>query len=161
MGLITFDTTPKMKMGISHVLENFRRSVSGMEPSGDTALFDALALAKDQLVEKGKQYPGAKKRCIVISDGLDTKSTTNTAADITWRLREAGVVVDSVSLGGEHSTELRAISYVTVSTNLWGCVYQLLTVSGRLPVSPDHAHECTRHLRAGAIPVLDRAAASA
>jgi Mg-chelatase subunit ChlD len=49
-----------MTMGISHVLENFRRSVSDMQATGDTALFDALSLAKDQLVEKGREYPEAR-----------------------------------------------------------------------------------------------------
>ena len=56
VGLITFATTPKVAMGISHVLENFRRTTGDMDAEGDTALWEALALANDQLVEYGKKY---------------------------------------------------------------------------------------------------------
>ena len=99
VGLITFDLTPRVEMGISHVLENFRRATSNMVAEGDTALWDALALAKDQLVEYGKKYPEAKKRIMLISDGVDTKSTSNTSQDITWRLHNAEIATDTVSLG--------------------------------------------------------------
>ena len=99
VGLVTFASTPNIAMSISHVLENFRRATTDMEAEGDTALWDAIAIAKDQLVEYGKKYPDAKKRIIVISDGADTKSTSNTCCDITWRLRNAEIAVDTVSLG--------------------------------------------------------------
>ena len=111
-GLITFATTPKVAMGISHVIENFRRSTSNMVAEGDTALWDALALAKDQLVEYGKRYPEAKKRIICISDGEDTKSTANTAQDICWRLRQAEIATDTISLGDEDNLDLRTLSHL-------------------------------------------------
>ncbi|KAK3715699.1 hypothetical protein LTR37_006924 [Vermiconidia calcicola] len=96
VGLITFATIPRVAMGISHVLENFRRTTANMEADGDTALWDSLALAQDQLIEYGKKYPDAQKRIVVISDGADTKSITNTAQDIIWRLKEAGVAPDTL-----------------------------------------------------------------
>lgn len=99
-------------MGISHVIENFRRSTSDMTAQGDTALWDALALAKDQLVEYGKKYPEAKKRIICISDGEDTKSTANTPQDICWRLRQAEIAVDTISLGDENNLDLRTVSHL-------------------------------------------------
>lgn len=111
VGLITFASTPQVAMGISHVLENFRKSTHNMVASGDTTLWDALALAKDQLVEHGKKYPEAKKRTIVISDGVDTKSTTNTSSDICWRLRNEEIAVDTVCLGDEKNEDLRTLSY--------------------------------------------------
>ena len=111
-GLITFATVSKVEMGISHVLENFRRSTQNMVAEGDTSLWDALALAKDQLVEYGRQYPEAKKRIICISDGEDTKSTTNSADEICWRLRHAGIAVDTISLGDEDNASLRTISHL-------------------------------------------------
>ena len=86
--------------------------MADMDAEGDTALWDALALAKDQLVEYGKKYPEAKKRIICISDGCDTKSTSNTPQEMCWRLRQAGIAVDSVSLGKENNTDLRAISHL-------------------------------------------------
>ena len=45
-----------------------------MRSEGDTALWDALALANDQLSDYARQFPNAKKRIICISDGEDTKS---------------------------------------------------------------------------------------
>ncbi|KAK8073446.1 hypothetical protein PG994_004345 [Apiospora phragmitis] len=83
-----------------------------IKDDGDTALWDALALGMDQLVEYGKRYPQAKKRIICISDSLDNKSITNTAADVCWRLRQADIVVDSVSLGQERNSDLRPLSYL-------------------------------------------------
>jgi hypothetical protein len=46
-----------------------------MEAEGDTALWDALALANDQLSEYGKKFPEAKKRIVCLSDGVDNKSS--------------------------------------------------------------------------------------
>ena len=80
-----------------------------MKASGDTALWDALALAEDQLIEYGKKYPDAQKRIICISDGADTKSTANSSSEVCWRLRHAGIAVDSVSLGDEDNVELLTI----------------------------------------------------
>ncbi len=45
-----------------------------MRPQGDTALWDALALANDQVMEYSQKFPMAKKRIICLSDGKDTKS---------------------------------------------------------------------------------------
>ncbi|KAK8102467.1 hypothetical protein PG984_015613 [Apiospora sp. TS-2023a] len=117
VGLVTFSTKPALSMGISHVVENFRRSISAMTPEGDTALWDALALGMDQLNEYGKKYPQAKKRIICISDGVDNKSMSNTSADVCWRLRQANIVVDSVSLGREGNGDLRTLSYLLVRRN--------------------------------------------
>ena len=112
VGLITFASTPKVNMGISHVLENFRRSTTDMMAEGDTSLWDALALAKDQLVEYAKKYPEAKKRILCISDGEDTKSASNTPQDICYRLRQAEIATDTISLGDEDNLDLRTISHL-------------------------------------------------
>ncbi|KAM0701315.1 hypothetical protein Q7P35_011676 [Cladosporium inversicolor] len=79
IGLITFSSKAAVAMPISHVVENFRRATNVMEAKGNTALFDALALAEDQVSEYGSRYPNAKKRVICISDGVDTTSALNTA----------------------------------------------------------------------------------
>ena len=83
-----------------------------MEADGDTALWDALALAKDQILEYAQAYPDAKKRVICISDGADTKSTSNTSQEICWRLRHTGIAVDTISLGNESNKELRTIPHM-------------------------------------------------
>jgi Mg-chelatase subunit ChlD len=65
---------PNLSQGITHAVENFRHRVNGMRSEGHTALWDALALANDQLSDYARQFPNAKKRIICISDGEDTKS---------------------------------------------------------------------------------------
>ena len=110
VGLITFSSKATVAMPISHVVENFRRATNEMEAKGDTALFDALALAEDQVSEYGARYANAKKRIICISDGVDTKSTLNTAEGIAYKLFHHDVALDSICLGGEENTMLWTIS---------------------------------------------------
>jgi hypothetical protein len=45
-----------------------------MKAHGDTALWDALALASDQIIDYAKKFPNAKKRIICLSDGNDNMS---------------------------------------------------------------------------------------
>lgn len=110
VGLVQFGTKAKVAMPISHVIENFRRAVANMRAEGDTALWDAIALAQDQLKQYAIKYPTAKKRIICISDGKDTKSSSNTARDLAWTLSGDGILLDSVCLGWEDNVELRTIS---------------------------------------------------
>ena len=70
-GLITFNSSPKLEMKISHVMENFRRATQGMKANGDTSLWDALALGKDQLVEYGKKYPDGKIPLVITPKRLN------------------------------------------------------------------------------------------
>jgi Mg-chelatase subunit ChlD len=83
--LITFQSSATVSQNITHAIENFRHKVNGMNARGDTALWDALALANDQLSEYAKKFPNAKKRIICISDGDDTKSKQR-SSDVSWSL---------------------------------------------------------------------------
>lgn len=112
VGLVKFSSKPQVVMPITHVLENFRRATSELWTNGDTALWDALALAGDQIEQYASKYPDAKKRIIVISDGQDTKSTANTSHGITLRLLQGGISVDSICLGNERNIDLRTLSYL-------------------------------------------------
>lgn len=112
VGLVKFSSHAQVVMPISHVLENFRRATNELEAGGDTALWDALALAGDQIEQYASRYPSAKKRVVVISDGRDTKSVTNTSHSITSNLLRKGISVDSVSIGNEDNTDLRTLSYL-------------------------------------------------
>ena len=85
MGLVTFQSSASISQGITHAIENFRHKVNKMTAQGDTALWDALALANDQLAEHGRKFPNAKKRIICLSDGNDTKSTQR-CGDVSRRL---------------------------------------------------------------------------
>jgi len=112
VGLVTFGTTAKVTQNVTDVIENFRQAVEKMEPEGDTALWDALALAGDHLVDVAKRYPGIKKRVICLSDGEDTSSIKN-VRDVTLMLMRHEIVVDSVCIGDEDNSELRTLSWMT------------------------------------------------
>lgn len=109
-GLISFAETATVAQPISHVLENFRKAVSRLHASGDTALWDALALGRDQIQQYASRYPNAKKRIIVLSDGEDTKSTSNQAHDVAFAMMQNDIAVDSISLGGDDNLDLRTLS---------------------------------------------------
>ncbi|OQO07344.1 hypothetical protein B0A48_07041 [Cryoendolithus antarcticus] len=89
LGLITVSKRASMQTPLSYVIENFRRATTGMRADGDTALWDGMALARDQ-----------------ISD-LDT--TSHGVAYDCWN---DGITVDTVSLGREENEGLRTLSYV-------------------------------------------------
>ncbi len=132
-GLLAFGTTPDISLPLTHIIENFRSAVNTMTPNGDTALWDALALATDQFTEDSQMFPNAKKRIICLSDGVDTKSSKSDH-EIARRLivriyqfwelvfigglltsrKENQVVVDSFCIGDEDNEDLRTISYMYV-----------------------------------------------
>jgi ubiquitin-protein ligase len=93
-------------------VENFRHQLNNTTASGDTALWDAIALSHDQLVEYAGKFPNAKLRIICISDGEDTKSIQK-AQDVSMNLMRDKVVLDSISLGDESNDELQTLAYLT------------------------------------------------
>ncbi|KAF7194948.1 putative bifunctional E2/E3 enzyme [Pseudocercospora fuligena] len=112
VGLITFASNVEVQVPMTHVVEQFRSQSNAMRAQGDTALWDALAMAKDQLDEYAKKYPTARRRIIVISDGEDTKSVTNAPKDLAWSFMQDKTVVDSIALGSETARDLRGLSYL-------------------------------------------------
>ncbi|KAH7403530.1 hypothetical protein BKA64DRAFT_669265 [Cadophora sp. MPI-SDFR-AT-0126] len=112
LGLISFKSSATISQVITHAIENFRHKVNAMNALGDTALWDALALANDQLMEYSKKYPNAKKRIICFTDGMDTKSSQK-AEIVSMSLLQSKVVVDSFCLGDEDNVDLRTVSYLT------------------------------------------------
>ena len=112
IGLIAFDSKPRITQGITYAIEDFRTSMNEMTAQGDTRVWDALALANDQLADYGQKYSNAKKRIICLSDGADTDSGKK-CYDVCEELIRDQVVLDSFCLGKDPSPELRAISYLT------------------------------------------------
>lgn len=112
VGLVTFGTTARVTQNLTDVIENFRQALEKMDPEGDTALWDALALGADHLVEIAKKYPNIKKRIICLSDGDDTSSTRQ-VNDVVRLLMQNEIVVDSVCIGNEENSSLRTVSFLT------------------------------------------------
>ncbi|KAI4677039.1 hypothetical protein J4E81_010999 [Alternaria sp. BMP 2799] len=113
LGLVTFSTKSSVTQKITHAVENFRHKLNNTAAAGDTAIWDSIALAQDQLQEYAKQYSNAKLRIICISDGEDNRST-NKAHSLPTRLLRDGIVVDSFCLGaGVNNADLKRISFLT------------------------------------------------
>ena len=112
VGLVTFGTKASVSQSITHAVENFRHKLNNMTAAGDTAIWDSLALAQDQLQHYAKKYPKAKLRIICISDGEDNKSK-HTARGLASDLSYGNIVVDSVCLGDAENDELKTLSYLT------------------------------------------------
>ena len=114
IGLVTFDSTAKVSQSITHVIENFRRSVENMKATGDTALWEGLKLAQTEIMKHAEKYPQAQRRIICLSDGNDTKSVAG-PADLCWQLRENNIAVDSVVIGNDDNMDLKALSFMLKS----------------------------------------------
>jgi len=111
LGLITISTEARLSQSLTHVIENFRSSVEGLQHDGDTALWDGLSLAKDRIAEYAEKYPTAKKRIICLSDGTDTNSTRS-ASEVYAQLRHHEIVLDSICIGDDHDDKLKTMSYL-------------------------------------------------
>jgi len=112
IGLITFNSAARVAQPLTHIVEDFRSTVNQLDHSGDTALWDALALASDQVMEHANRYPDAKRRILCISDGLDTGSA-RMPADVSDELCRNDIYLDCFCLAGDDNRDLRAISYLT------------------------------------------------
>ena len=113
LGLVTFSDKSSVSQKITHAVENFRHKLNHTTAAGDTAIWDSIALAQDQLQEYAKQFPDAKLRIICISDGEDNRSK-NSAHALPSSLIRHNIVVDSFCLGaGSENTHLKIISFLT------------------------------------------------
>ena len=112
-GLVDISTRARLSQPITHVVENFRTTVKSLKAFGDTALWDGLALAHDQVQEYARKYPKALKRILCISDGTDSNSKRYEARDVCELLRKDKIVLDSFCLGLVNNRELRAVSHLT------------------------------------------------
>ncbi|KIW15605.1 hypothetical protein PV08_05653 [Exophiala spinifera] len=118
VGLVTFGSNARIDERLGAFVDEFRGAADNLAARGDTALWDALALAADHLVEEGRRFQGGsgdriKMRVVVLSDGRDTSSRLR-LEDVVLRLGRFGVVLDCVCLGpGANNLELRALSYLT------------------------------------------------
>jgi len=99
IGLITFSTEPRLREDITSVLEDFRSSLTQVNCNGETALWDALALAKERIMAYADRYPGAKRRIVCLTDGRDTHST-NKPLDLSENLQVAILIRSILILWG-------------------------------------------------------------
>ncbi|KAH5067630.1 peptidylprolyl isomerase [Parastagonospora nodorum] len=112
IGLVTFGSKATIAQGITNAVENFRHKLNNLTATGDTAMWDSIALAQDQLQAYAEKYPSAKLRNICILDGEDNKSEQN-MVNVAARLYGHGITLDAFCLGDAANADLQTVSYLT------------------------------------------------
>ncbi|EPS39856.1 hypothetical protein H072_6232 [Dactylellina haptotyla CBS 200.50] len=99
-GLIPFNSVigKQITQNITYDLETFRGTMMTMRANGDTPLWDALAVAIDELNRVGANFTNAKRRVICLSDGADNSSTI-APAELLDRARMNNIVMDCFCIG--------------------------------------------------------------
>ncbi|KAF2114818.1 hypothetical protein BDV96DRAFT_575954 [Lophiotrema nucula] len=112
IGLVTFRTTAALTQEITHAVENFRHQLNNITAAGDTALWDSIAMAHDQLVQYQAKFPSARLRIICLSDGEDTKSKQK-VHEVSMKLWKDKILLDAFCLGSDVNHDLQALAYMT------------------------------------------------
>jgi len=99
--LIAVGDTPRAMAPWGEGVDGIQKSVSALQSSGETALWDAMMLGLDEL--KRARHP--RKAMIVLSDGGDNHSRYSERA-LRSRLRESDVQVYAVGLFNRFATRL-------------------------------------------------------
>lgn len=113
LGLVTFDSTATVSCPLTRVAERFRVTVDRSQPKGDTSLYDAMEVARQELRKFIAQHPECKGRILVLSDGEDTSSRLSDL-NITQSLVKDSILVDAVLIGKKSkNAPLHALSLAT------------------------------------------------
>jgi tight adherence protein B len=102
LGLVAFSDRPRVVQTLTTDHDQVRSAIGTLTADGDTALYDAVALASGLLVNEQGQ-----RNLVVLSDGKDDGSRTDLEGAIA-AARKAKVFVDTVglnTLGGEQDPE--------------------------------------------------------
>lgn len=76
---------------IAHCTDVYHQAhTDAATPKGQTALYDALKLAGEELAELAEKYPGIVRRVLCLTDGEDTTSTAS-IGDVTHQLQQVRV----------------------------------------------------------------------
>ncbi|KAF5392275.1 hypothetical protein D9757_001558 [Collybiopsis confluens] len=112
LGLVTFSDKAKVAQALTPLFEKFREQLNRATAGGDTAVYDALDLARSMLVHYRTDLLNLRRRIIMVSDGQDT-SSTESPLDVLAALQRGNIVVDSVQVGPSVDAALHGISVVT------------------------------------------------
>lgn len=91
LGLMTFSSAPWVVQQLTNVDEDFRRSLTKVECTGFTSLWDALWMAHRDILDCAAIRPDARKRIICLSDGEDTNSF-HTAQEVCLALQVLNLI---------------------------------------------------------------------
>lgn len=111
VALVSFDDEARVVVPLTEDLEAVADAVSGLQAGGETALYDGVSVAVDQLANVD-----AQRTAVVFSDGTDTTSSS-TAEQAILRATAAAMPVTSVIL---RSPELDVASLQSLANGTGG-----------------------------------------
>ena len=93
VGVVGFGATASVAIALSADRGAVKTAIAGLQAGGETALYDGVLLALDQIPLAGS----LRRQLVVLSDGADTASVAS-LAEVTARLATSGVRLDAVVL---------------------------------------------------------------
>jgi tight adherence protein B len=109
VGVVSFAETAEVLVEPTTKNPGLLGAISGIEPIGDTALYDGLLLALDAAGTDGV------RSVIVLSDGADTISESDVTA-VVDAAAEGGTQVDAIALGADAEQALASLTEVTAAS---------------------------------------------
>jgi hypothetical protein len=112
VGVVTFSSREKIKVTreLSRInQQEFKDMVQDLRGGGNTALWDAIGMARDMLTAFKTEHANTKLRIIVLTDGINNHSI-NTPENICTSLYEEEIVLDSIVIGSCSTKDLFKIS---------------------------------------------------
>lgn len=93
-GVIAYNTQANYVQPITTDRKALDQAIEGLQPGGDTAMFDALMQAAQTL----EGIPDGRKAIIVLTDGLDNRSQSS-ADDVIAAIGPSGLSISTIGLG--------------------------------------------------------------
>ncbi|RDW68118.1 hypothetical protein BP6252_09514 [Coleophoma cylindrospora] len=111
IGLVTFSSKQKIRMSapITKPDVTFKDSLEASTCGGNTAIWDALLLAKGLLLPYQARHPDTKLRIIALTDGQDNNSKAR-PREVCQSLYDSNIVLDSIVIGTDVTDDLFIIS---------------------------------------------------
>lgn len=108
VGLVSFAAEPTLLVEPTQDRQPVRDAIAGLEPEGDTALYDGVLTATAATGSEGI------RTVLVLSDGEDTISAADLESTVVG-VRESGVQVDAVALGAGAEDAVSALTQITAA----------------------------------------------
>lgn len=90
--IIGFNEKPTLVQPLTSNLAQLKHGLKSLRSRGETALFDALALAADQLKPAANESSPARRVIVLVTDGEDNNSHMNLAQAVEHALRAESVI---------------------------------------------------------------------
>ena len=112
LGLVSYSSQATVHTAPTTNYSVFEDVIDDLEPSGCTAIYEAITTACRLLQQASKPYPNADLRVIVLSDGQNNGHSV-TANDALQALSDLGCVCDALIVGDKADDDLRRLVSAT------------------------------------------------